>query len=133
MDKAAGTMDAGNDAMPAAGESAGTSQTTGTTTKEASYRDGNYEASGAYKSPAGAEEINVTLIVANDVVTAVTIVPKAEHPISQRWQKVTADGIAQQVVGKSLDEIAVDNVSGSSLTPIGFMEALDKIRAQAQS
>jgi hypothetical protein len=37
------------------------------------------------------------------------------------------------VVGKNISELQLTKVSGSSLTPQGFMDALEKIKAEAQS
>ena len=37
------------------------------------------------------------------------------------------------VVGKNIDEVAITKVAGSSLTPKGFTDALEKIKADAKS
>jgi hypothetical protein len=39
----------------------------------------------------------------------------------------------QYVVGKKIDEVQLTKVSGSSLTPQGFNDALAKIKAEAKS
>jgi hypothetical protein len=36
------------------------------------------------------------------------------------------------VVGKNIDEVNLGKVSGSSLTPIGFNNAIEDIRSQAK-
>ena len=96
------------------------------------YQDGTYEADGSYESPAGQESVGVSLTLADGKITAVEVTPKAEHPNSQKFQGEFKDGIASEVVGKSLDEIEVSKVSGSSLTSGGFNQAVETIKTEAQ-
>ncbi len=42
-----------------------------------------------------------------------------------------AGGISDVVVGKNINDIDVDKVSGSSLTSGGFNEAIEKIKQEA--
>lgn len=98
-----------------------------------SYKDGEYSEMGGYTSPAGPEEIGVKLSIKDDVITAVTIEPKATHEFSVKWQGVFRDNVATAVVGKKLSEINLDKVAGSSLTPKGFNQALEKIKNQAKT
>ena len=49
------------------------------------------------------------------------------------YQDDFVGGYKSQVVGKSIAEIQLGKVSGSSLTSRGFNEALDQIRNQAKS
>jgi uncharacterized protein with FMN-binding domain len=95
------------------------------------YEDGTYSATGQYVSPAGAEEVGVTVTLTNDVITDVKFEGKAENPGSVAMQGKFAEGFSSLVVGKSIDEVSLNVVNGSSLTPKGFMDALDKIRAEA--
>ncbi len=97
------------------------------------YQDGTYLATGVYRSPAGGEQVNISITLADDVVTDVSFTGDATHPKSMAMQKAFSEGFAQQVVGKSLDEVSVGVVNGSSLTGIGFMEAVAKIKAEAKS
>lgn len=97
------------------------------------YQDGTYSATGVYRSPAGGEQVNVSITLDDDVVTNVSFTGDATHPKSMAMQKAFSEGFAQQVVGKSLDEVNVGIVNGSSLTGIGFMEAVAKIKAEAKS
>ncbi|KXK09170.1 MAG: hypothetical protein UZ21_OP11001000228 [Microgenomates bacterium OLB22] len=46
-------------------------------------------------------------------------------------QGLFAEGYKTQVVGKSIDELKLDVVNGSSLTPKGFEDALQKIKTEA--
>jgi hypothetical protein len=66
------------------------------------------------------------------VVVASEFEADSPNKISQRLQGMFAEGYQAEVVGKSLDEIDLDVVNGSSLTPKGFMDALDDIKAGAQ-
>ena len=95
------------------------------------YADGTYEATGTYTSPNGKEEIDVSLTLAGDVITAVTVTPEATNPNSVNYQNQFADGISEVVVGKDIDEIEVSRVAGSSLTSGGFNEAVETIKSEA--
>lgn len=106
--------------------------TTPPTTTTATYKDGTYESSGSYMSPAGDEDIDVSVTVANDVVTAVRVTPQATDSESQRYQGKFADGISSLVVGKKLSEVSINKVNGSSLTGTGFNSALARIKTQAR-
>lgn len=97
------------------------------------YKDGNYSALGEYTSPGGAEQINVTLTLKGDVVTDATVKSLATLPASQNWQNAFINGFKTMVVGKKLDEVNLDKVSGSSLTPKGWNDAISKIKTQARS
>ncbi|MCS5717873.1 hypothetical protein N1027_06965 [Herbiconiux sp. CPCC 205763] len=95
------------------------------------YADGDYEATGNYVSPNGKEEIDVSVTLSGDVITAVTVTPEATNPTAIQYQTQFADGIAKVVVGKDIDEIDVSRVAGSSLTSGGFNEAIEAIKADA--
>jgi uncharacterized protein with FMN-binding domain len=97
----------------------------------AGYKDGTYSADGNYKSPNGTETVGVQLTLANGTVSAVEITEHPSNPNTRKFQGQFASGIADQVVGKSLDEINVSKVAGSSLTSGGFNQAVDAIKAQA--
>jgi uncharacterized protein with FMN-binding domain len=95
--------------------------------------DGTYTVTGGYQSPSGPETIVVTVSVADGVVTQATVEPQATNSTSSRYQGQFAGGVADEVVGKSLAEIDVTRVAGSSLTGRGFNEAMDEIRSEAQA
>ena len=97
----------------------------------AGYKDGTYSADGNYKSPNGTETVGVQLTLANGTVSGVEITEHPSNPNTRKFQGQFASGIADQVVGKSLDEINVSKVAGSSLTSGGFNQAVDAIKAQA--
>lgn len=111
-----------------------TTETAPSETAEAgAYKDGTYTAVGNYTSPGGQEELGVTLTVDNGVVTASEVEVKATRPISKERQTDFANNYESLVVGKSIDEISLSKVSGSSLSPKGFNDAVEKIKTQAQS
>ncbi|WP_411700044.1 FMN-binding protein [Conyzicola sp.] len=102
-------------------------------TTTGSYTDGEYTESAEYQSPNGTEEVTVTVTLADGVITAVESVGDGDNPNSKRYQTEFADGIADVVVGKNIDDISVDKVAGSSLTSDGFNAAIEKIKADAAS
>jgi uncharacterized protein with FMN-binding domain len=97
------------------------------------YKDGTYSADGNYNSPGGPDSISVTLTLQNDIVTNATVTPNPGDRTSARYQNMFVSGYKQYVVGKDLSTLNLTKVSGSSLTPIGFDNALVKIKAEAQS
>lgn len=103
---------------------------TGMTNPE--FMDGEYSAVGTYTSPGGQETIDVTVTLKNSIVTSVEVTPNATLPISANFQRKFADGVAEVVVGKAITDIKLDAVSGSSLTPKGFVDALEEIKIAAQ-
>jgi uncharacterized protein with FMN-binding domain len=113
---------------PAATTSAATGSSAGSAT---GYKDGTYSSDGNYKSPNGTETVGVQLTLASGTVSAVEITEHPSNPNTRKFQGQFAGGIADQVVGKSLDEINVSKVAGSSLTSGGFNQAVEAIKAQA--
>jgi uncharacterized protein with FMN-binding domain len=100
-------------------------------TSSSIYTDGTYLAEADYMAPSGMETISVSLTVADDVVTAVTVVGDAVDHEAAEFQERFAGGIEAEVVGREIADLSVSRVSGASLTGIGFNAALDKIRAEA--
>lgn len=96
------------------------------------YQDGTYTETGGYQSPAGPEEVGVTITLEADVVTAVEVEPMPDNPTTTTYQERFAGGISDAIVGKKLDDLAVDKVAGSSLTSGGFNDAADKIKSEAR-
>jgi hypothetical protein len=50
---------------------------------------------------------------------------------SVRFQQEFASNFGPAVVGKKLSQLDTVNISGGSLTPQGFLDALGKIKQQA--
>lgn len=129
-----GSDSEGADPTTSSAPSAGDSADSGSSDQAASgeYADGTYEASGSYNRPSGTSEVDVSITLADGVVSEVEVTPKAEGT-SRQFQEKFVSGISQEVVGKSLDDISVSKVSGSSLTSQGFNAALDEIKSEASA
>lgn len=97
------------------------------------YKDGMYRVVGNYTSPGGPEHLDVNLTLKDGVVTAAEVTPQAILPMSQRYQAQFINGYKEFVIGKKIDAISIGKVSGSSLTPKGFADALAKIKSQAKA
>lgn len=97
------------------------------------YKNGTYSATGNYVSPGGSRDVDVTITIQDGKITKSEFVGKATDPTSKRFQTEFADNYKTLVVGKNIDEVMLTKVSGSSLTPKGFDDALAKIKTQAKS
>lgn len=105
--------------------------TTATTEQASTYKDGTYKAVGNYTSPGGAEQLGVTLTISGGVVTSSEVEVKATRPMSKTRQTDFKDNYKAQVEGKNIDEIVLTKVSGSSLSPKGFNDAVEQIKQEA--
>ena len=97
------------------------------------YKDGTYSVVGQYVSPGGVEEVGIEVTVKNDLIVDAKSTPKSTRPVSIGFQGIFTDNFKVLVVGKKLGEVVLDKVSGSSLTPKGFNDAIVKIKTQAKS
>ena len=97
----------------------------------ATYKDGTYTADGQYQTPETVEKISVTLTLADGVVTDAEVTGDPQAPETEQYQGEFIDGIGDVVEGKSIDELDVSRVAGSSLTSGGFNEAVEAIKEQA--
>ena len=95
------------------------------------YKDGTYTADGAYTSPAGPETIGITLTLKKNIITSATAKMEATNPKSIKFQTDFIKNFKPMVVGKNISDLQLTKVSGSSLTPKGFNDALLKIEAKA--
>ncbi len=102
-------------------------------TKISVYKDGTYTATGSYNSPAGPEQVKVTLVLKGDLVADATVVSLATNPASKRFQGEFVANFKELVVGKSIDSLNLTKVAGSSLTGKGFNDAVTQIKTQAKS
>ncbi|MFF2086917.1 calcium-binding protein [Nocardia sp. NPDC058176] len=95
------------------------------------YTPGEYQAEGSYQTPGGTQKVGVTVTLAADgTVDAVRVDPRGTGG-SLALQARFAGGIANEVVGKKIDELNVTKVSGSSLTSGGFNAAIESIKNEA--
>ncbi|KAA9148599.1 hypothetical protein F6B41_13085 [Microbacterium lushaniae] len=99
--------------------------------EDVAYTDGTYTAEGSYRTPETTETIEVTITLADDVITAVEVAGDPQAPQSVQYQGRFIGGISDEVVGRDIDEISVSRVAGSSLTSGGFNEAIEVIKAEA--
>lgn len=97
------------------------------------YKDGTYTATGSYFTHDGEDRIAVTLTLKKDIITAVSVVPEPSDNISVKYQNMFLSGYKQYVIGKNISEVSLGKISGSSLTPNGFNDALAQIKAQAKA
>lgn len=97
------------------------------------YKNGTYSATGFYMSPGGGDKLNVTLVIANDLVTDATVTEAAGDNTSVKYQEKFIAGYKQYVIGQKIDSLKLTKVSGASLTPIGFNDALAQIKLKAKA
>lgn len=117
---------------PSASQSAPTAEASSAIPTPASdYEDGTYNAVGEYGG--GPSYLDVTVTVADNLVTVVTVKPKAENETSRGYQERFAAAVSDEVIGKSLDEAEVGKLAGASTCPDGFNAAIAQIREQARS
>jgi hypothetical protein len=121
-----------SDASKPALSSTSKNSSTGTQTSQ-TYKDGTYSATGSYTSPGGLEKINVTLTLSGNIVSNSSVISGANDPTASSYQSLFISGYKGKVVGKKISEINLKNVSGSSLTPQGFMSALKTIENEAKA
>lgn len=95
------------------------------------YADGEYSARGWYGSLPSHHD--VTLTIEDGAVSAVEITTPAEDETSLGYQQRFAEALPAEIVGLPIDQIAVSRLAGSSGCSEGFMDALEKIRAEAAS
>ncbi len=98
------------------------------------FTAGDFEAEGVYQSPAGVQRVAVSLTLSADgTITDLDVDGLASSGESSQFQKLFESGINAEVVGKSITDLDVSEVSGSSLTSGGFNAAIDDIISQAQA
>ena len=92
------------------------------------YRDGDYEAKGWYAGLPS--NIDVALTLRDGRITDVQVTANATDPTSLDYQERFADAVPD-VVARPIGEVRVSRLAGSSGTPDGFNEAIEKIKDQA--
>jgi hypothetical protein len=114
------------------GSSSGSSSGSATTTSSSkTFKDGQYTEQGTYASPGGQELISVDLTIKSNTVSAVVVKTVKADPTATSYEKLFENGISKAIVGKKIDSLNVSRVGGSSLTSMGFNDALKKIEADA--
>ena len=109
----------------------GVDSSSSTVMEEYSYSDGVYEATGQYGSLPSSITVTVTLV--DEIITDVKVTPHATNPTSLDLQRRFAAAVPKVVVGKSINEVKVGRLAGSSGTPDGFNDAIEKIKKKAHT
>lgn len=94
------------------------------------YRDGSYTARGVYGSLPSHQDVTLTLD--RGAVTTIEITSPAEDPTSLGYQRRFAAALPNAVIGRNIDELNIDRIAGSSGCSEGFMNALGKIKRDAE-
>ncbi|MDB5167098.1 MAG: Hep Hag family protein [Candidatus Saccharibacteria bacterium] len=107
---------------------------TASSSSSATYKDGTYTANGSFYTPDGTEQIGVTLTLASNKITAVSIDSSSIYSgTSAEYTDRFSSGISSVVVGKNIADVQVYRISGASLTPMGFNNALSAIENEAKA
>ncbi len=106
---------------------------TATVDSSATFKDGTYSATSRYDTPGGGASIGVTLTLSNGTITDANLTQGAPDREAQEFQDRFESGYKTQVVGKKITEVSLSRVAGSSLTPIGFNNAISDIENQAKA
>jgi uncharacterized protein with FMN-binding domain len=110
------------------------STTTNTTTNsDSTYKDGTYTDSETYRTEGGQEGLTVTLTVANNTVSSVSIQQDPSNHESEEYQSIFETSYKSKIVGKVLSNLQLSRISGASDTTSSFNDALDAIRAKAKA
>ena len=97
------------------------------------FKDGTYTKTGNYVSPGGPEQIEVTITLMDGKITAASVKPMATLAGSINFQNKFKEGFKEIVIGKNITEVNLDKISGSSLTPKGFNDAIKQVIEEAKS
>lgn len=116
---------------PTTSTSTSSDETPTTSSSTGTYKDGAYSATGSYVSPGGNESIDVTLAIADGKITTASANTHPATSTSSQYQSEFKSNFKSLVVGKSVDEVNLSRVAGSSLTSNGFNDALEQIKNKA--
>lgn len=109
-----------------------TNTATSSSTNASGFKDGTYSATGSYTTPGGREDLLVSLTLKDGKVADSTVTVEAKSPTSAQFQNEFIKNYKQFVTGKSISDLKLSKVSGSSLTGTGFNAAIEKIKADAK-
>ncbi len=108
------------------------SPTSNSSNPSSGYKDGTYSATGTYQSPGGRESIDISVTIKDGAVADTTAVSGSANPTGRNYQGQFINGYKAQILGKSIDDVSISRVSGSSLTSKGFNSALEQIKSKAK-
>lgn len=120
----ADTSDTASDTMDSTNSAADSSAT---------FKDGTYTATGSYQTPGGQESIDLTVTLSGNTITDAKVVQNASGGEAAEYQSKFASGYKSLVVGKKITDVSLTRVAGSSLTPVGFNNAISDIENQAKA
>lgn len=103
------------------------------TATSGTYKNGNYSVTGNYVSPGGPRELNVAVTLDGNIIKEAEVTGTATDATSKRFQGEFIQNFKPMIIGKNIDEVNLSKVAGSSLSPIGFNDALAKIKKEASS
>jgi uncharacterized protein with FMN-binding domain len=104
------------------------------TSSALTYKDGTYTANGSFYTPDGAEQIGVTVTLTSGNISSVKIDDSTiNNGTSLAYTERFINGINLVVVGQNIDSVNVGRISGASLTPMGFNNAIDTIKNNAKA
>lgn len=119
---------------PGASSSETVSTDSGTpNTTSGSYKDGVYGASASYDSPGGVQDISISITLQDGKIVDTSATNGANDREAREFQNEFIAGYKKLIVGKSVDEVRLSRVSGSSLTSQGFNAALEDIKNDAEA
>lgn len=117
--------------MPAATNQAPAQSSMPMMSPATNYHDGTYTVVGQYEAPDGMDQIQVSVTIRNDVVTAADVTSMARRRTTAEFQQLFIAAYTPDVVGKKIDSIRLFRVAGASLTTDGFNNALAQIKSKA--
>ena len=114
------------------GDTAATTMSDDTNSSNSTYNDGTYSAVGGYNSPGGAETITISLTLKDNAITGTSAKPGATNTEAEEHQADFIAAYEDLVVGKDINQVELSRVAGSSLTTIGFNNAIEQIKNKAE-
>ncbi|MER5806151.1 hypothetical protein [Streptomyces mirabilis] len=118
-----------NGVRPPSASTSAASSSRGASAGSRTYADGEYSVDGDYGTQNSS--IGVSLTLDGGVITKVDVAPHATNSTSRDYQERFAEAVPDIVVGKRIDDVRLDRVAGSSGTPDGFNDAVQKIKDEA--
>ena len=97
------------------------------------YKDGTYSATSDYYVPHGYEEIQVSLMIKNGIVTDSSVKNSENNRESAQYQQAFTSSYKSYVTGKNISGLNLSYVAGASDTTQGFDDAVSKIQSQAKA
>ena len=126
-----GNDDSTNEQATTSSATSDTTQSNTQASDDTVYADGTYSAEGTYITPGGEESIDLTVTIADNVITATSLKTNANSGEAEQYQSDFASGYKNLVIGKKVGSVSLSRVAGSSLTSTGFNDALDQIKTDA--